>query len=70
MPRYRLFAADGADIGETRLAVYVGPGDCIHVGAGEKLRVTAVVPVEEPDSPYAGFLRVEPDPPTNGAPRI
>jgi hypothetical protein len=41
MPRYRLFTADGSDIGETRRAVYVGPGDFIHVGAGEKLRITA-----------------------------
>jgi hypothetical protein len=36
MPRYRLFAEDGADIGETRLAVYIGPDDLIHIGAGRR----------------------------------
>jgi hypothetical protein len=31
----------------------------IHVGAGKRLRVLAVVPVEEEDSLYVGLLRVE-----------
>jgi len=47
MPHDRLFAEDGTDVGETRLATYVGPGDVIHVGAGPTLRVVELVPVEE-----------------------
>jgi hypothetical protein len=68
MPKHRLFAEDGSDLGETRLAVHVGPGDPIHVGAETTLRVIDMVAVDEPDSPYTGFLRVRPDLPTNGYP--
>jgi hypothetical protein len=57
--RYRLFDADGADQGEGYYAVLIDEGDIIWAG-DRKLRVVAVVPVEEEDSPFVGFLSVEP----------
>ena len=60
MPKYRLLDADGNDLGEVRLGdVPWKPGDEIFLGAGKRLRVLDVVPVEEGDSPYVGLLRVE-----------
>jgi hypothetical protein len=59
MPYYRLFEADSSDAGEIHLAVLVKPGETIFLGPGRKLRVVDLVPVEEEDSPYAGFLKVE-----------
>ena len=32
----------------------------IHFDAGKRLRVLDVVPIEEEDSPFTGFLKVEP----------
>jgi hypothetical protein len=58
--RYRLHEADGSDAGEAHYAFLVKPGETIITGAGRKLRVLAVVPVEEEDSPFVGMLRVEP----------
>ena len=61
MPTYRLYDADGNDMGEMRLGyVAWSPGDEIPLGAGETLRVLDVIPVEDEDSPYAGLLMVEP----------
>jgi hypothetical protein len=40
--------------------VLIEPGEIIWTGDGRKLRVVDVVPVEEDDSPFVGFLRVEP----------
>jgi hypothetical protein len=38
----------------------IHPGDEIHVGAGQRLRVLDVVPLgEEDESPFVGMLRVE-----------
>jgi hypothetical protein len=60
VPKYRLFDADGNDIGEMRLGdVPFNPGDAIFLGPGRTLRVLDVLPVDEPGSPYAGFLKVE-----------
>jgi hypothetical protein len=60
MPKYRLFDADGNDMGEMRLGyVTWRPGDDIYLGPDKTLRVLDVLPVDEPDSPYAGFLKVE-----------
>ena len=58
--RYRLHEADGSDAGEAHYAFLVKPGETIITGAGRKLRVLAVVPVEEEDSSFVGMLRVEP----------
>jgi hypothetical protein len=58
--RYRLFELDGAECGEAHYAVLIEPGEIIWTGDGRKLRVVDVVPVEEDDSPFVGFLRVEP----------
>ena len=59
MYRYSLFDADRADQGEGYHAVLIDEGDIICAG-DRKLRVAAVVPVEEEDSPFVGFLSVEP----------
>lgn len=58
--KYRLFDADGNDLGERQLGdVTWKPGDEIFLGAGKRLRVLDVVPVEEEGSPYAALLKVE-----------
>ncbi len=59
MYRYRLFDADGADQGEAYYAVLIEAGDIIWADDRRKLRVFDVVPVEEEDSPFVGFLKVE-----------
>lgn len=60
MPKYRLFDADGSDMGEMRLGdVPFRPGDEIFLRPGKTLRVIDVLPVDEEDSTYAGFLMVE-----------
>jgi hypothetical protein len=56
---YRLFDADGADRGEAYYAVLIEVGDIIWVDDCRKLRVFDVVSVEEEDSPFVGFLKVE-----------
>jgi hypothetical protein len=58
--RYRLVDASGADQGEAYYAILIEPGDIIWAGDRRKLRVLDVVPVDEEDSPFVGFLRVEP----------
>ena len=38
----------------------IKPGEKIHLAAGQRFRVLAVVPFEEEDeSPFAGLLQVE-----------
>ena len=55
---YRLFDANGNDLGEMRLGdVSWKPGDEIFLGAGKRLRVLDVVAVEEEDSPYVALLK-------------
>jgi hypothetical protein len=58
--RYRLFDLDGADKGEAYYAALITPGETILTGEGRKLRVLAVVAVDEDDSPHVGLLKVEP----------
>jgi hypothetical protein len=57
--RYKLHEADGSDAGEGSLRLPGQAGETIITGAGRRLRVLAVVPVEEEDSPYVGLLQVE-----------
>jgi hypothetical protein len=57
--RYKLHEVDGSDAGEAHYAFLVKPGETIITGAGRKLRVLAVVSVEEEDSPFVGLLQVE-----------
>jgi hypothetical protein len=59
MFRYRLHLEDGSDAGEATYAVMIKPGDEIHLGAGQRLRVLDVVPIEDEDSPIVGLLQVE-----------
>ena len=56
--KYKLHEADGSDAGEVHYAFLVKPGETIITGAGRRLRVLDVVPVDEEDSPYVGLLRV------------
>jgi hypothetical protein len=58
--RYRLHSPDGDDLGEATYAMMIKPGEEIHGGGGQGLRVFAVVPFEEEDeSPFVGLLQVE-----------
>lgn len=59
MFRYKLYAADGDEIGEASYAVMIRPEDEIHLDGGRRFRVIAVVPWEpEDESPYTGLLQV------------
>lgn len=57
--KYKLHEADGSDAGEAHYAFIVKPGETILTGAGRKLRVLSVVPVEQEDSDYISLLMVE-----------
>jgi hypothetical protein len=57
--RYRLFDADGSDIGEAEYPLRVYRGDTIWTLDSREHRVTALVPLETDDFPYAGLLCVE-----------
>ena len=57
---YRLFEADGTDIGEADYASTVEPGEAIWTRDGRPVRVLDLVELEEGRSPYAGFLLVAP----------
>jgi hypothetical protein len=59
MPKYRLFEADGTDVGEAYYATQINVGDMIFFAGTRQARVVDLVPVEEEDSPYMGFLKVE-----------
>jgi len=60
MFRYRLHSPDGDDLGEATYAQMIKPGEEIHLGAGQRFRVLAVVPFDEEDeSPFVGLLQVK-----------
>lgn len=59
MYRYLLFTEDGSGSGEAYYAVLIEDGDLIWGGDRRKLRVVDVVPVDEEDLPFVGFLMVE-----------
>ena len=60
MFRYRLYSADGDDLGEATCAQMIHPGEEIIAGANEHFRVLDVAPFEETDeSPFVGMLRLE-----------
>jgi hypothetical protein len=42
-----------------RYRVHELAGETIVLGAGRRVRVVDVIPVEEEDSPFVGLLRVE-----------
>jgi hypothetical protein len=60
MFRYKLYWADGSEAGDAAYADYVNPGEEVLIGAGQRLRVLELVPVEEEDSPFVGLLMVKP----------
>ena len=55
----RLPLAD--DVGEASYAVTIKPDEIIHVTGSGRMRVLDLVPVPEEDSPFTGFLNVEPE---------
>jgi hypothetical protein len=57
--RYRLFDVDGSDIGDAAYALIVHPGDVISTLDGRELRVTALVPLDDKQSPYSALLQVQ-----------
>ncbi len=59
MYRYRLSEVDGSEAGEAHYAVLIEPGETIWTADSRNLHVVDVVPVEEDDSPFVGFLKVE-----------
>jgi hypothetical protein len=61
MFRYTLHWEDGSDASEATYTQNIRPGDTIHVGKGDALRVLDVVPTESEDgSPFVGLLLVQP----------
>lgn len=63
MFRYRLQWPDGDDAGEASYARYVNRGDeilTLKAGKPYRLRVLKLVVLPEEESPYDGFLMVEP----------
>ena len=57
--RYRLFDIDGSEIGDAAYALIVRPGDLVSTLDGRELRVTALVPLDNAQSPYTALLQVE-----------
>jgi len=60
--RYRLFDVDGEDIGEINLANPLATGDDFVAGGGRVLRVVALSPASDRNSPFNAMLLVEPAP--------
>jgi hypothetical protein len=60
MFRYRLYTADGDELGEATYAVMIKPGETIYVDNGRELRVLDVVPTQKHSGGrYVGLLKVE-----------
>jgi hypothetical protein len=57
VPRYRIVHEDGSDAGEAAYAVWVKPGEMIHLKTGVRVQVLEVLP-DENESPFVGTLRV------------
>jgi hypothetical protein len=57
--RYRLFDADGSEIGEAEYPLQVCSGDTVWTLDGRELRVTALVPLENKHSLYTALLQVQ-----------
>jgi len=57
---YRLFLADGSNVGEATYPSRVKIGEELFFGGGRKFRVLDVVIYdEEDDSPFVGLLQLE-----------
>jgi len=57
---YRLFLADGSNVGEATYPSRVKVGEELFFGGGRKFRVLDVVIYDEEDeSPFVGLLQVE-----------
>jgi len=56
---YRLFLDDGTDVGQATYPSMIRAGEEILVGGGRRFRVLDLMPVEEENSAYVGFLQVE-----------
>jgi len=60
MFRYQLVTTEGVELGDAVYSVGISPGETVHVGSGQRLRVLDVVVFEDEGSDYIGLLRVEP----------
>ena len=62
--RYTLRRWDGSDVGTVEVTRPACAGDEVRTGKGDRMRVQAVVPLEQAeesaDEPRVGFLIVEP----------
>jgi hypothetical protein len=57
--RYRLYSADGDDLGEFMTAVpNWQPGERFFTGDGRRFEITRIVDIDEPGSPFKGFFEV------------
>jgi hypothetical protein len=58
--RYRLFELDGAECGDAHYAVLIEPGEIIWARDGASCASSTSCRLKEDDSPFVGFLGVEP----------
>jgi hypothetical protein len=59
MVTYRLFLADGTDLGQLQWPVFVRLGEEIIAGDKRRFRVLDLFPIEQEESPFVGLLQVE-----------
>lgn len=59
MFRYRLFWADGGEVGEAEYAVRIKPDEIVWALGKLRFRVIEVVQADEEGSQYEGLLQVE-----------
>jgi len=58
MFRYQLVTTEGVELGATVYSVGINPGETVHVGSGQRLRVLDVVVFEDEGSDWVGLLKV------------
>jgi hypothetical protein len=51
MPKYRLVNEAGVELGEPSYAVWIKPGEIVHVGAATGSACSTSLPIEEEGSP-------------------
>jgi hypothetical protein len=59
MPKYLLYAEDGDNLGEIRLAGPIAAGETIPLSRDRSYRVIDVLPIMDAGSRYGAALRVE-----------
>ena len=56
---YRLFTADGGDVGQATYPSMVKVGEELFFGGGRRFRFLDVVPIADEESALVGLLQVE-----------